>query len=292
MATVNIIGSNNNDLNKPFRFEGYHFKRWQQKIMFSLTMRKVAYVLNTDIPVMPKDAEKEVKDKMTMDLALWNENDYPCKNFVLNGLADDLYDYSPYQSAKLVWLALEEKYDTEEAEPLDLIHSYICEFDGTLTRNGKRYFITFIYDCSDYTYVYLMKNKSEAFDMFKLFVTEIENQFNKKIKKLRSDRGTEYDSSLFNEFYNLHGIIHETTAPYSPEMNGKAERKNRTFTELVVATMLSSSATSFWWGEILLTVCYVLNRIPNSKSKTSPYEILKKRQPNLSYLRTWGCWPM
>ena len=79
-----------------------------------------------------------------------------------------------------------------------------------------------------------------------LYVTEIENQFNKKIKKLRSDRGTKYDSNLFNEFYNLHGIIHETTAPYSPEMNGKAERKNKTFTELVVATMLSSSATSFW----------------------------------------------
>ena len=81
----------------------------------------------------------------------------------------------------------------------------------------------------------------------------------------------------------------EATAPYSLEMNGKAERKNRTFTELVVATMLSSSATSFWWGKILLTVCYVLNKIPKSKSKTSPYEILKKRQPKLSYLRTWGC---
>lgn len=35
-----------------------------------------------------------------------------------------------------------------------------------------------------------MKNKSEALDMFKLYVTEIENQFNKKIKKLQSDRGT------------------------------------------------------------------------------------------------------
>jgi len=44
MATVDITGSNSNDLNKPFRFEGYHFKRWQQKMMFSLTMRKVAYV--------------------------------------------------------------------------------------------------------------------------------------------------------------------------------------------------------------------------------------------------------
>ena len=71
-----------------------------------------------------------------------------------------------------------------ESKPLDLIHSDICELDGTLTRNGKRYFITFIDDCSNYTFVYLMKNKSEAFDMFKVFLTEIENQFRKKIKRL------------------------------------------------------------------------------------------------------------
>jgi len=62
-----------------------------------------------------------------------------------------------------------------ESEPLDLIHSDLCEFDGILTRNRKRYFITFIDDCSDYTYVYLLKNKSDALDMFKVFVTEIEN---------------------------------------------------------------------------------------------------------------------
>ena len=63
-----------------------------------------------------------------------------------------------------------------ESEPLNLIHSDICELDSTLTRNGKRYFITFIDDCSDYTFVYLMKNKNDALDMFKEFVTEIENQ--------------------------------------------------------------------------------------------------------------------
>ncbi|CAJ2634277.1 unnamed protein product [Trifolium pratense] len=176
-----------------------------------------------------------------------------------------------------------------ESEPMDLIHSDICELDGTMTRNNKRYFITFIDDCSDYTFVYLMKNKSDAFDMFKIFVKEIENQFNTKIKRLRSDRGTEYNSSLFNDFYKQHGIIHETTAPYSPEMNGKAERKNRTLTELVVAIMLNYDAAKHWWGEIILTVCFVLNRIPKSKRSESAYEILKKRQPNLSYLRTWGC---
>jgi len=71
-----------------------------------------------------------------------------------------------------------------------------------------------------------MKNKSDALDMFKIFVKEIENQFNKRIKRYRSDRGTEYLSHTSNEYYKELGIIHETTMPYSPEMNGKAERKN------------------------------------------------------------------
>jgi hypothetical protein len=53
--------------------------------------------------------------------------------------------------------------------------------------------------------------------------------------------------------------------------------------------MLSSGAASHWWGEILLTVCYVLNRIPNSKSLISPYELWKNKKPNVSYFKVWGC---
>ena len=67
------------------------------------------------------------------------------------------------------------KYVIRVSEPLDLIHSDICEFEGTLTRNGKRYFITFIDDCSNFSYVYLLKNKSEVIDMFKIFLNEVEN---------------------------------------------------------------------------------------------------------------------
>ena len=72
-------------------------------------------------------------------------------------------------------------------------------------------------------------------------------------------------------------------------MNGKAERKNRTYIELIVAVLLSSGAATYWWGEILLTVCYVLNRVPNSRTKIFPYELWKNKKPNVSYLRIWGC---
>ena len=72
-------------------------------------------------------------------------------------------------------------------------------------------------------------------------------------------------------------------------MNGKAERKNRTLTELVVAILLNSGAASHWWGEIILIVCHVLNRIPKTKMKISPYEIWKNIKRNMLYLKTWGC---
>ena len=58
---------------------------------------------------------------------------------------------------------------------LELVHSDVCELNGVFTRIGKRYFITFIDDFSRFTYVYLMRNKDESFDIFKLYKTEVEN---------------------------------------------------------------------------------------------------------------------
>lgn len=53
------------------------------------------------------------------------------------------------------------------SELLELVHSDTCELNGLLTRGGNRYFITFIDDFSRYTYVYLIRNKNQAFQMFK-----------------------------------------------------------------------------------------------------------------------------
>ena len=52
-------------------------------------------------------------------------------------------------------------------------------------RGGYRYFLTFTNDLSRYGYIYLMKHKSETFEKFKEFQSEVENHRNKKIKFLR-----------------------------------------------------------------------------------------------------------
>jgi hypothetical protein len=60
------------------------------------------------------------------------------------------------------------------------------------TVDGYDSFITFTDDYSRYGYIYPIKKRSEALDKFKIFKAEVKNQHNKKIKKVRSDRGGEY----------------------------------------------------------------------------------------------------
>lgn len=73
-----------------------------------------------------------------------------------------------------------------------LVYSNLCEFNGMSTRGGNRYFIIFIDDSYRFTYVYLLRYKGDAFNTFKLYKEEVENQLNKSINVLRSDKGGEY----------------------------------------------------------------------------------------------------
>ena len=81
-------------------------------------------------------------------------------------------------------------------EPLDLIHSDICDLKFLQTRGGNKYFITFVDDSTKYCYVCLLKSKDEVIDKFVLYKTEVQNKLNKKIKVLKSDRGGEYESQF------------------------------------------------------------------------------------------------
>ncbi|CAN0838360.1 Retrovirus-related Pol polyprotein from transposon TNT 1-94, partial [Linum grandiflorum] len=66
-------------------------------------------------------------------------------------------------------------------------------------KGGKRYYITFIDDFSRYTKIYLLRTKDEAEHKFLAYKAEVENQLDRKIKRLRSDRGGEYSSTFLKQ---------------------------------------------------------------------------------------------
>ena len=108
----------------------------------------------------------------------------------------------------------------------------------------------FIDDFSRYGYVYLIGEKSQLLDVFKSYKVEVENQFGKKIKSVRSDHGGEYcgryDGSgehcprPFAKFLDECGIVPQYTMLGSPTMNGVAERRNKTLKD-IVKSMISHS---------------------------------------------------
>ncbi|KAL0360460.1 UNVERIFIED_CONTAM: Retrovirus-related Pol polyprotein from transposon TNT 1-94 [Sesamum radiatum] len=109
-----------------------------------------------------------------------------------------------------------------------------------------------------------------------LWHSRLETQTGKKLKRLRSDRGGEYESSKFNEYCQTFGIIHEETPPYSPSSNGVAERKNRTFKDMINSLLLTSGLPKYLWGEALNTACHILNRVPLKRNTSTPFELWKE----------------
>ena len=73
-----------------------------------------------------------------------------------------------------------------------------------------------------------MKHKSETFEEFKEFQSEVENHRNKKVKFLRPDCGGEYLSYEFGLHLKQCGIVSQLTPPRTPQNNGVSEHCNRT----------------------------------------------------------------
>ena len=165
---------------------------------------------------------------------------------------------------------------------LKIIHTDICGPFTTQCLNGQRYFITFIDDFTRYMYLYLLNDKSEALDAFKVYKAEVEKQSGLSIKIVRSDRGGEYYGRFtdqgqrpgpFAKFLEENGIVAQYTTPGTPQQNGVAERRNRTLMDMVRSMTSVSNLPPNMWSEALKTAVYILNRVPSKSVPKTPFEL-------------------
>ena len=82
-----------------------------------------------------------------------------------------------------------------------------------------------------------MKQKNEVLKCFRDFCSLIGNQFDARVKVLRTDNGTKYVNNEFESYLSAQGILHQTTCPDTPPQNGVAERKNRHILEIAHSLM-------------------------------------------------------
>ena len=126
-----------------------------------------------------------------------------------------------------------------------------------------------------------MKQKSEAFEKFKEFRVEVENQLGKRIKAIRFDRGGEYLLGDFKDYLTENGIISQLTAPGTPQQNGVAERRNRTLLDMVKSMMSYSTLPISFWGYALNTAMYLLNLVPSKSVPKTPVELWNGCKPSM-----------
>ena len=109
-----------------------------------------------------------------------------------------------------------------------------------------------------------MKSRTELFLVFQKFFVEICNQFHTSIHILRSDNALEYLSAPFFDFLSSHEILHQSSCTYTLQQTGVVDRKNRHLIETTRTLLLHYTVSLRFWGDTILIVCYLINRMLSS----------------------------
>jgi transposase InsO family protein len=176
------------------------------------------------------------------------------------------------------------------SRPLKLLHMDLFGPITYISVGGNKYGLVIVDDFSRFTWVFFLHDKSKVQGIVKKFIRRAQNEFELKIKNVRSDNGSEFRNTNVEEFLDEEGIKHEFSAPYTPQQNSIVERKNRTLIE-AARTMLDEYKTpDIFWAEAINTACHAINRLYIHKylGKT-PYEIITGNKPNVHYFRVFGC---
>jgi hypothetical protein len=137
--------------------------------------------------------------------------------------------------------------------------------------------------------VFFLQDKSETQGTLKRFLRRAQNEFELKVKKIRSDNGSEFKNMQVEEYLEEEGIKHEFSAPYTPQQNSVVERKNRTLIDMARTMLGEFKAPERFWSEAINTACHAINRLYRHRLlKKTTYELLTGNKPNVSYFRVFG----
>jgi transposase InsO family protein len=155
----------------------------------------------------------------------------------------------------------------------DIVSSDICgPFDMSI--GGYKYFITWIDHATRYVQIDFLRNKECATvtDTFKKYITWLKKQRVADVKRIRTDNRGEYMGKEFTSLCNELRIIHETTAPHTPENNGIAERYNRMLQEGALTLHHDTELTHCFWVSGIHMMNFVKNCMLHTKIDKSLYE--------------------
>ncbi|CAI7934506.1 unnamed protein product [Closterium sp. NIES-54] len=157
---------------------------------------------------------------------------------------------------------------------------------------GAEYFLTIVDIYTRMTWVYVLSKKSDVAETVKTdWLPMVERQQDRLVKAIRTDRGGEFLSKDFILWLKKHGIRNSLTMPYSPAMNGIAERANRTITETARGLLIEAERPDNLWPDAVRSACVAKSRGMNhmGADKWVPYVDWIGRKPKVDTLQVFRC---
>jgi transposase InsO family protein len=103
------------------------------------------------------------------------------------------------------------------SRPLEFLHMDLFGPVAYISIGGSKYGLVVVDDFSHFTWVFFLQDKSETQETLKRFLRRAQNEFELKVKKIRSDNGSEFKNLQVEEYLEEEGIKHEFSAPYTPQ---------------------------------------------------------------------------
>jgi len=179
--------------------------------------------------------------------------------------------------------------DSRATEPFELIHMDTVTINSR-SMYGNKYFVSILDDYTRFGWVLFIKSKRDVFNAFLNWYNNIKNIFNKNIKRLRTDNGTEFTNNKIIEFCNINGITHEFSVPYEPQQNGRIERLHGSLLPNARAMLEDAHLNHVFWEDAIRTANYIHNRMPHRGIDNNvPYELLYNEKVDYSRFRVFGC---
>ncbi|KMQ86283.1 retrovirus-related pol polyprotein from transposon tnt 1-94 [Lasius niger] len=234
-------------------------------------------------------------------LRLWHEclghvNNQTIKDLIRRGMITgakltdiDNFFCEACQYGKIHRLPFKKKEVNRVTDVGEMFHADVCGPMSTESLSGARFYFLLKDDRSACRHVFFIRHKSDVFEKFKEFEKMVSNKFNRRMRTLRVDNGTEFINKPMKDYLSNCGIKLETTAPSTPEQNGKSERENRSIVESGRTMLHAQNLPLCLWEEAMRTAVYTLNRTLYLKEfNATPYELWTGKKPDLGHLRVFG----
>lgn len=180
-----------------------------------------------------------------------------------------------------------------------LLHMDSCgPFPVRFSNGHGNHFHSILDDFSNFGSSALLSTKDQAAQHYRTTEAQWELKSGNKVRAVRSDGALEFVAGALRDHLRSKGIVHQSTAAYAHQQNGKAERYIRTIEDTAQTLMADSGLPLSFLGDAVLTAQYLRNRLPTTTlpALTTPFEVMEQKKPDLSHLRPWGCqcfvmWP-